>query len=223
MSTMVDSTRTASPRSGRSDRLPLLAGAGFVVCALAGNSLTESATGSGTLGALAAQADSSAARVGLGLELLGFVLLTVFAGVLVHRLRAVPSAAASVLAVAAAVMIAVKLASGADLLGALHQHAELDAVTAHALVSANDAAFVLFWLPYGVFLAAAATALAAAGLVGAALRWSGTVLGTLTVAFGALGSVEPELAVPIPFLLGLLWLAALSLRLAVGTRLPARG
>jgi hypothetical protein len=125
------------------------------------------------------------------------------------------SAAASVVAVAAAVMVAVKLGSGADLLAALHEREQLDEVTASALVASNDASFVLFWLPYGVFVAAAALALSATGLVGPALRWSGIALGGLAVVLGVLGSVVPALAVPIPFLLALVWLAAVSVRLAV--------
>lgn len=198
-------TRTTSRRG----LLPL-AGTGFVAAVLAGNSLTESVSGSGTLGHLAAQAGSTTARTGLALELIGFVLLLVFVAEAVSR--SVSSTASRTALLAGGAAVAVKLASGAAVLGALHRRAELDEAAATALVATNDAAFVLFWLGYGVFATAIAVALAASGVIGRALRWSGILLGTLTVASGVLGSVTGS-AVPIPFLLTLLWTAALGVRL----------
>jgi hypothetical protein len=205
---------TAAP-AARTGRLALLSGAAYVVAVLVGNALTESATGDGVLGDLEATATSTAARVGIVLELLAFVLLLVFVGTLCTYLRRTP--ASGVLAVPGAVMVSIKLGSGAELLAALYERHDLDEGTAQALVSENGAAFLLFWLPFGLFVVATAMVMAQAGTVGTSWRWSGCTLGTLTVLAGVVGAVDPDLAVPVPFLLSLLWVAALSVRLALGT------
>lgn len=200
----------AAPATRAGTRAGSLTGAGFVAAVLVGNSLTESAAGTGVLGDLEAVANSTAARIGLALELVGFVLLLVFvAGVVA---RAARGTAAHVALLAGGAAVAVKVASAAAVLGALQRRADLDEAAATALVATNDAAFTLFWMGYGVFAVASASALS--GVVGDGLRWSGTVLGSLTVAAGVLGSVTGA-AVPIPFLLTLLWTVALSVVLAV--------
>lgn len=206
--------RPDGPGSGGAARAALLSGAGFVVAVLAGNSLTETATGDGVLGELEAMATSTAARTGVMLELVGFVLMIVFVGAVLGRVRT-SSTSGGVAAVAGAVMVAVKLGSGAALLAALDGYAELDEATATGLVEQNGASFVLFWLPFGTFVVAAAVALAAVGAIGPVLRWSGVALGALTVTVGVVGAQDPAHAVPIPFLLGLLWVLGTSVRLAV--------
>lgn len=193
-----------------------LAGLGFVVAVLAGNSLTESAAGNGALADLTALSSSTAARLGLGLELLAFVLLLGFAAEVAAR--SARGAAVHLSVLAAAVMVAVKLGSGAAVLGAVHDPGPLDQASADLLVDANGAAFVLSWLGFGGFVAAGAVALAAGGAVGRVLRGLGLGLGVLTVAAGIVGSVVPAAAVPIPFLLALLWTGVVSARLSVPAR-----
>jgi hypothetical protein len=195
------------PVAARPDhRLPALSGAGFVACALVGNTLTESA------GGVVAASASTAARLGLALELVGFVLLLVFVGWLGSAVlgRSGASMAGYAAVTAGGVLVAVKLGSGADLLAAWHQHGALDKTAVEALVAANGEAFVLSWLPMGVLVAAAAVALAGVGLVGRVMQVSGVVVGGLTVGFGILGSVLPAAGVPIPFLLCLVWLVAVG-------------
>lgn len=209
---------TAEPRPRR---LAALTGAAFVVAVLTGNSLTESVSGEGVLGDLGALAASTAARSGLVLELVAFVLLLCFVGSLAGSARR--SAAAGVMAVAGTTMVAVKLGSAAAVLAALHTRDELDEVTATALVEENGAAFVLFWIPFGLFVAAAARVLGEAGHVGRVLGHAGLVLGSLGTVAGVLGAVWPSYAVPIPFLLSLIWVIAVSVRLAVGRSGVRRG
>lgn len=191
------------------ERLLPLSGPAFVVCVLLGNSLTEAGGPSGPLDRLEFLAESGSARLGLGLELAGLVLLLVFVAQVVHRCR--PGAATVTAAVAGGVALALKLGSASAVLGAVREREGIDATTATALTGVNDAAFVLFMIGFGIFVAAAASALP----VGRAWWWSGALLGSLTTLVGVVGSVVPAAAVPVPFLLSLLWTAAVGLRLTV--------
>lgn len=211
MTTMPASPVTGfTPRTSRW-RPASLTGVGFVAAVLLGNSLTESVSGSETLGDLAAIDNSLAARSGLALELLGFVLLIGFVAAATARCRR--GTATTLAVVAGAVTVAVKVSSAAIVLGALHERERIDESTATVLVAVNSAAFVLFWIGFGLFVAALAVAIEGPGR---GWRWSGALLGGLSVAAGVLGSVVPTTAVPVPFLLCLVWSGALSVRLAVG-------
>jgi hypothetical protein len=210
------SEASAAPmtQTGGRLRLALGSGAGFVACILVGNALTGSASAEGsTVESLAAQATSVPARAGLALELVGFCLLLVFVAALGHLGRG--RVGGQVAVVGGIVLAAVKLASGGALLGALHEREALEESTAAGLVASNDAAFVLSWLPFGLLVLGTAVTMLAIGRIGRVAAGLGVVLGALTVALGVAGSVEPDLAVPIPFLLGLLWVAVTSVRLAV--------
>lgn len=190
----------------------------FVASALVGNSLTESVAGDGDLATLGLKATSLAVRAGLALELVGLVLLAAcvgWLGSLVLRSGGATMAATTMLVTGTAA-VTVKLSSGADLLAGLLAHDRIDEATAAALVASNGVAFELLWVVYGVFVASAGVALAASGLVGRAWRAAALVLGVLTTACGVAGAVEPALAVPIPFLLSLVWLVGVAGRLLVG-------
>lgn len=213
---------TEAPVDARtSERVAAAAGPLFVVCILAGNSLTESVS-TGKDGAAGAAADllamstSTAARAGLVLELTGLTLLLVFAGAVVARglglRRLLP---ASVAAVAAAVMVGTKLASASDVLAGLALTSALPDSTLQALVEANAAAFVVGWIPFGLLVTAAAISLAESPL-GRPTVWFGVVVGVGSVALGMTGAVWPGLAVPLPFLLGVLWTGVVGARLALG-------
>jgi len=211
----------ATPATRRTRHSPaVLAGAGFVGAVLLGNSLTESVSGGGPLEELAAWAESPVVAAGLVLELSAFLLLLVFVPALARAGRGEPAAVAML---AGGVAAAVKLGSGALLLGALHGRSTLDDAAAAGLVAANGAAFVLFWIGFGLFVAAGARGLAAAGAVGRVLGGSGQLLGALSMLCGVIGSVVPPLAVPIPFLLSLVWTLVVSVRLGVGRGRPEFG
>lgn len=229
--TLIDDRSTGSdhPRTGtgatghlrRGDRLGTAAGAAFVVCILAGNSMTETVAGqdpspAGTAAELVAQAGSGVVRAGLALELVGLLLLVWFAAtVAALGWRRSGAGALPVLVAGAGLLVAaVKLASAAPYLAALTADGLSDEVR-HALVETNGAAFVLTWLPYAVLVGTAAVVLRAAGLVGRVLTGLGLVLAGLGLAVALVGFTSPATAVPVPFLLSLLWTLAVSMRVSV--------
>lgn len=205
------------------NRLAAGSGAAFVVLTFAGNSLTESAvdvdaepSGETALGALAAQAASGAARLGVALELAGFLAFAVFAVAVADlvRRRGAVGIASGVALVAATIMLAVKLGSGAPYVAGLTHHADLTPDTALVLTGINGAAFVLCWLPFGAFVVATAVALRGAGLLGRVATTLGVLVGVLAVLASVLGVADATTANPLPFLLGCLWTLVVSVRLA---------
>lgn len=207
-------------RLRRTDRLGAAAGAVFVVCILAGNSMTESVVGTdespaGTAADLVAQAASGVARAGLALELLGLLLLVWFAAALTAVGWRRSGAATLPLLVAGAGLLvaAVKLGSAAPYLAALAADGLSDEVR-HALVETNGAAFVLTWLPFAVLVGSTAVLLLRTGLAGRVLAGTGLALAGLGVAAALVGFTSPASAVPVPFLLSLLWTLAVSVRVA---------
>lgn len=219
-------TRATAPRPDPSrllpaDRAGAAAGAAFVACILAGNSLTETVVGTddspaGTAADLAAQAVSGVARAGYVLEVVGLLLLVWFAAtVAALGWRRSGAASMPVLVAGAGLLVAaVKLGSAAPFLAALTADGLSDEVR-HALVETNGAAFVLTWLPYAVLVGSAAVVLHRAGLVGRVLAGLGLVLAALGLAAALVGFTSPATAVPVPFLLSLLWTLAASARVAV--------
>ena len=195
---------TAPADSRPPTRWTALTGAGFVVCALAGNGLAGSLDLTKTERPVAAQ-------LGLGMEVAGLGLLVLFIAWVCSV--AGRGLAGTTAATAGAVMVAVKLGSGTALLAAWHDE-DLGRASVDALVAVNDAAFVLAWLPFGLLVAATAVTLSQARRVGRSLRTTGLVLGGLTAALGVVGAVAPGAAVPVPFLLSLVWLLAASIRAA---------
>jgi hypothetical protein len=207
-------------------RLLAAGGAGFVVLTLAGNSLTESVTSaeadrSGARAAddLAAYAGSTSAHLGIGLEVLALVAFVVFAAAASSRMRgaAVP---AKLTTAGAVVLVAVKLASGAPLLAGVANHELLTDDTALALVAMNEAAFVLCWVPFAIVVGALATGLRTAGIIGLPTTVAGGLLATLVLVAALVGLGDVNAAMPIPFLLSLVWVAVLSVRLTVNGSEP---
>jgi hypothetical protein len=204
-------------------RAAALSGPSFVVLVLAGNSLTETvATESGAgagqeaLATFAAKDGDPVVAVGTAMELLGFVLLAVFAAYLVDLLRRrVALRAAGVMAlVSVGWMLAVKLGSAAAYVAGLARHEELTPEVALALVEINNAAFVLGWLPWALFVGAAALSLRQARALGRVGLGVGLVAATLGTAAAVVGVVAPDHANPLPFLLGLVWVLVVGVRLA---------
>ena len=214
----------------RTERFAAATGAVYVVAVLFGNEMAN-AGASGQDNDAGILADLQRPRtavntVGMVVEILGMGLLIVFIGYLYRVLRraegpdgwwAAPAFGAGL------VMVTVKLASAAPILaGRLRAH-ELTPELARTLNNLNGAAFVVTGFAFGIFVLAAA----AAALVGRVLpRWLsivGVVLGVLTVAAGTAGILDPQGYVPIPFLLGLLWVAAFSILLTVRRSPPGNG
>lgn len=225
---LIDTQRTGSeldtPGSTaplrRVDRLGAGAGAAFVLCVLAGNSMTESVVGTdgspaGTADDLAAQAASAVARTGLVLELVGLLLLVWFAATVaaVGWRRSGAGASPFLVAGAGALVAAVKLGMAAPYLAALATDGLPDEVR-HALVEMNGAGFVLTWLPFALLVGVAGPMLLRAGLVGRVLAGSGLLIAALGVPVALLGATSPASAVPVAFLLSLLWTLVVSVRVA---------
>jgi hypothetical protein len=87
----------------------------------------------------------------------------------------------------------------------------------------NATAFVVVWLPTGVFVACAAGAALATRVLGRTLGWGGVVAGTAAVIVTAVTGVHVLTASALPFLICLLWILAVSVRLGVqrASRVPA--
>lgn len=205
-------------------------GPAFVVLVLTGNSLTEADApeAGGTpaqvaLAGIVAKAGNRTVEAGTVMELAGFVCLAVFAAYLheLLRRRGAASAAGSLAMLGVVLLLAVKLGSTAPYLAALNHHESLSAAAALALVETNGAAFVVGWMPWGIFVAAGAVALRRAGLLGRLGVAAGVVVGTLGVVAMVLGSFDTGSANPLPFLAGLVWTSAVGTRLAVAEAGPA--
>jgi len=214
----------------RTERFAAATGAVYVVAALVGNEMANAGT-SGQDNGNAILADlqrprSAVNTVGMVVEVLGMGLLIVFIGYLYRVLRraegpdgwwAAPAFGAGL------VMVTVKLASAAPVLaGRLRAH-ELSPQLARTLNDLNGAAFVVTGFTCGFFVLAAAAAAHTGRVLPRWLSIIGVVLGVLTVAAGTAGILDPQGYVPIPFLLGLLWVAAFSILLTVRRSQPGSG
>lgn len=201
-----------------------VAGSAFVVLTFAGNSLTESVVDTGAelsgpqaLEDFAVKAASTAAQTGLAMELLGFVALVAFVGFIVDtaRRRTIHGVAGIIAAVAATVMLAVKLGSGAPYVAGLAYHSILSPDAALALSVTNGAAFVIAWLPFSVFVVATAWVLRTAGVLGRFGTGAGLVIGALGMAAALVGVSDSASAMPVPFLMGCVWTAVVSIKAAI--------
>src|SRR6185437_12568682 len=174
------------------DRLGAFSGVGFVVATFVGNSISTAGgsqsnnpTGAQALSDLQRVAKSSSALVGMYVEIIGFLLFAFFVGYLFSRLRAAEGGQgwlAPVALSAGAVMLAIKLASGAPLAAGLLTAPTLSPDTARLLTDMNNAAFVISWLPFGVFLIATGVGGVVTRLTRPWLGWVGAVLGVMCVA-----------------------------------------
>lgn len=222
-------TPTTDRSSHSGSRAPLLrslaplSGPAFVVLVLAGNGLTETVTvtggdpGQDTLATFVAKAADPVVAVGTAMELVGFILLAGFAAWLVDALRRTSAlGVAGVLALVGVVLLlAVKLGSAAPYLVGVVHHETLSPETALVLNELNGAGFVLGWLPWALFVAAAAVALHAAGLLGRVGHAAGLVVGGLGLVAAVAAAVVPGHANPLPFLAGLVWTLVVGVRVTI--------
>jgi hypothetical protein len=209
----------------RSQRLALASGAFYVLAILIGNGLAEPGDVDGD-DAAAVLADlqgglSPVQVFGLTLEILGFAFFLVFLGALYRTLRRAETAdgwlAAAALG-AGVTTVAVKVASiGPGMAGRLRAD-DLSPELARTLEDIGGASFVISGYTSGIFVGAAALATLVTRLVPRWLAAAGVVVGVLTIAAGTAGILDPAGYVPIPFLLGLVWIIAVSVVLAVRAR-----
>jgi len=209
------------------DRLGAVTGAAFVVLILVGNQMASAGpaepahpTGEQVLRDAARQVSSATVTAGVALEVLGFGAFLVFLGYLADVLRRAAggqrgSIAAGAGIVSGAVMVAVKLGSAVPIVTLWVDHSTISPQLALVLNDLGSVAFVISWLPSAIFVAAAAAALHRAGLVGRPTAYCGFVLGAAGLVLSSIGIHDPISANPLAFVLGLLWLLAVSVRLAI--------
>ena len=210
------------------DRIGAVTGAVFVALIMVGNQMASGGsadsahpTGEQVLRDVAHQASSATFTAGFVLEGLGFAAFIVFLGYLADVLRRRVSGrgpggiAAGAAIVSGAVMLAVKLGSAAPLGALAIDHGHISPQLAQVLNDMSGVAFVISWLPFAIFVAAAAAGLHRAALVGRPTAYSGLALGAAGVALSIAGVHDPLGANPLAFLLGLAWLLAVSVRLAI--------
>lgn len=222
----------------RSERLALGSGAVYVLAILIGNAMYEAGKGGvqdgpGILADLQ-RTTSAAQTVGLVLEVLGFAAFIVFLGALYRTLRRAEGTGgwlATTALGAGLVTVAVKLGSIGPSMAADRRVEELTPELARTLHDLADADFVVSGYTSGIFVAAAGAAMLATRVLPRWLATAGVVVGVLTIAAGTAGVVDPAGYVPVPFLLGLLWMLVTSAVLALrgpvaaddGTRSRAAG
>jgi hypothetical protein len=208
------------------DRIGAATGAAYVTLIMIGNMLytadssqSSHPTGEQVLRDVEHQASSNAATVGFVLEILGFVAFICFLGYLADMLRRRANGrsniAAAIAMVASITMLAIKLGSAGPVVALVLDRDHLTPELAQVLNDVNGAAFVVSWLPCGIFVAALALALQRVALIGRPTTYSGVAFGVAGVALAVHGLHDPVNANPIPFLLGLLWVLVVSVRLAV--------
>lgn len=207
----------------RSQRLALASGALYVIAILTGNGLAEPGDTNGDdAAAVLAELQRDLTPVqafGLTLEILGFALFVVFVGALYATLRRAGDGWLAPTALGAGLLTAaVKVASIGPAMTARLRADDLSPDLALVLEDMNGAGFVISGYTLGIFLAAAALATLVTRLVPRWLASAGVVVGVLAIAAGTAGILDPAGYMPIPFLLGLVWILAVSILLAVRAR-----
>jgi hypothetical protein len=205
----------------RSRRIAAATGAVYVALIMVGNGL---ATGNGdpedgpTILAHLREGRSPTQTIGVLMEVVGFAVFLVFLGYLYRVLRRAEGAdgwGAAVALGAGLVTTAVKLSSATAMLASEAHPGQLTPDLARTLNDIGGGGFVVSGYVYGIFTAAAAGAALASRALPRWLGITGLVVGTLTVAAGAAGVLDPTGYVPVPFLLCLAWVLVTSIVLTI--------
>src|SRR4051812_24417960 len=191
------------------DRVGAASGAAFVTLIFVGNAMNIAGTsqaahpsGDQVLTDVRHQAASTTAGVGFVLEVFGFAAFLCFlgylAGVVLSRTAERQAGwAAGTAVVAGIVMVAIKLGSAAPVAALLLDRNIVSPQLAQLVNDINDAGFVLSWLPFAVFIAATASALRQAELVGRPSSVAGLVLGVVGVPLAIAGLLDVAAAIPV--------------------------
>ena len=202
----------------RSARWGAAAGVFFAVATIVGNELANKgdAAGDGAATALAnvRRHHGLLNHLGIGLEILGFIALMFFAGYLYRILRRGEGQTgwlAATALIAAAADLGVKLGSGASLAAAYYHPADLTPEMARMLLDLNDAAFVITGITMAAFVLAVSASAYASRVLPRTLVWLGVALGVLGLASPILSLLDPSGYNPLPYLVALLWVAAVGI------------
>jgi hypothetical protein len=213
------------------DRIGAACGAAYILLVLVGNQLASGSstdphpTGTKDLADFAAT-PTLAQAVGFTMEIVGLLVFVPFLAWLVDALRRRGGPAPWLGGAAGGfglLLLAVKVSSAMPIIAGELDHAELSPQTARVLSDMNGAAFVITFLPYGMFLATAGAAFLATGFLGRVAGWSGVVIGAVIVLATLATQADPVDTNVMPFLAGLLWLLVIGARLAIGGPRAASG
>ena len=181
------------------DRVGAVTGAAFVALIMVGNQMASGGsaqsahpTGEQVLKDAASQVSSASVTAGVALEVLGFAAFLGFLGYLADVLRRPGSIAAGACVVSGAVMVAVKLGSAAPIMTLWADHGNISPQLALVLNDLGAVAFVITWLPFAIFVTAAATALHRAGLVAGPLPTAAWPLVPLASSSASSASMIPS-------------------------------
>jgi uncharacterized protein DUF4386 len=159
---------------------------------------------------LASQNVTPAHVAGGVVELIGILMLIVFAATLWSVLRSADSedGIASATAFGAGlVAAAIKLASFPAAFAAIWRHDQgISPQLAAALVDMNNVSFVLMWTLFAVMIAAAATVIFRSGVLPRWLGWLGAVAATISIVSAPAAAHVPPLGVMLAFI----WIVATS-------------
>jgi hypothetical protein len=189
-----------------STRLSAISGAYFVVAVLVGSRGPERT------------------EVGLLVILSGLVALLVFLAFL-HRLLSRDGGVGSgwlAMTTSCGLIFLALQASEIGYFGVVFQRSA-NRASADLLADLTEATFVASTLFFGLLLLSAAAATQAQRVLPAWLTWPGAAVGALTAAAGAVGVVSLDAFLPLPYVTGLVWIAVVSILLAVRPSRPSTG
>jgi hypothetical protein len=189
-----------------STRLSAISGAYFVVAALAGSTGPERT------------------RAGVLVILSGLVALLAFLAVLHRQLSHLDGVRSGWLAMTTScglIFVAMQ-ASELAYFGVVFQRSATGA-SADLLADLTEATFVASTIFFGLFLLSAAAGAHTQRVLPAWLTWPGAAVGALTAAAGAVGVVSLDAFLPLPYVTGLVWIAVVSILLAVRPSRPSTG
>lgn len=192
----------------------VLAFAGDAI-ATAGGSTDVHSSDAAILAALSGS-HGAAWHLGVGMSLLGFAGLMVFAAYLASLVREESWLAGAILG-SGVLFAAVKLGSVAPVWEAYWRAPDIDAGTARTLMDLGDFAFLVGLVPFALLVGFAGAGSLRAGLLPRGLAIAGIAIGVLGVATMPTGVDGPA---GVAWMLGLLWLAATSVVLAQRERAP---
>jgi hypothetical protein len=198
------------------DRVGAFSGAAFLILGNLGTlvnqtqGVPDNATGQDILDWNARLSTSVSAQIGLSLELLAFTGLLVFVAYVYTRGREAGWLAVAGV-VGGATAIAVKLASVGSDLAIYILRDSMDPDTALALAKMSLVSFMIFTMPFGLFLLCGAAAAMITYRINRVIGWAGVVIGAASILYVVVMGPRIDSGFSPTFLLAMLWMLVASL------------